>query len=51
MPTTTGSVKLVGMVTKHLGMTIEYKDEFDSTVPAPINETIERLSAGIQIAY
>ena len=47
----TGTVKLVGMVSKHVGMTIEYKREFDSVVPAPINKTIERLSAGIQLAY
>ena len=47
----TGKVKLVGMVSKHVGMSIEYKREFDSSVPAPINKTIERLSAGIQLAY
>jgi len=47
----TGTVKLVGMVSKHVGMSIEYKREFDSTVPSPINKTIERLSAGIQLAY
>ena len=47
----TGTVRLLGMVSKHMGMTIEYKREFDSAIPDPINKTLERLSAGIQISF
>lgn len=47
----TANVILVGMITKHVGMTIGYKREFDTDIPTPINKTIERLSAGIQLSF
>jgi hypothetical protein len=47
----TANVTLVGMVSTHVGMTISYKREFDTDIPAPINKTIEKLSAGIQISF
>lgn len=47
----TGVVRLVGMMSRHVGMTLEYKREFDSTLPYPIIQTIERVSAGIQVGF
>jgi hypothetical protein len=47
----TANVVLVGMVSKHVGMTIAYKREFDTDIPSPINKTSERLSAGIQVSF
>jgi hypothetical protein len=47
----TATVKLLGMMSRHVGMTIEYKREFDSQIPDPINKTLERLSAGIQLSF
>jgi hypothetical protein len=47
----TANVTLVGMVSKHVGMTIAYKREFDTDIPSPINKTSERLSAGIQVSF
>jgi hypothetical protein len=47
----TGVLRLVGMMSRHIGMTIEYKREFDSTLPYPILQTIERISAGMQVAF
>lgn len=47
----TANVKLVGMVSTHVGMTITYRREFDTDIPAPINKTIEKINAGIQISF
>ena len=46
-----GNLRLLGMVSAHVGMTIDYRRDFDSTIPAPINKTIERLSAGLQFSF
>ena len=42
---------MIAMVNTHIGMSLEYVREFDSTLPFPIRQLAERISAGLQFTF
>jgi hypothetical protein len=42
------NAQLVGMVTPHLGLSIAFKDQYDSRMPPPVNRTLHSLVSGLQ---
>jgi|GEM_PF-3844978 len=43
------NAKLLGMVTTHFGVSIAFKEQYDSSMPPPVNRTLRSLISGIQV--
>jgi putative salt-induced outer membrane protein YdiY len=43
--------RLTGMVTAHVGMLIVYNEQYDSSMPAPVNKSVRSLNSGIQLKF
>ncbi len=42
------NAQLVGMMTPHFGLSIAFKEQYDSRIPPPVNRTLLSLVSGIQ---
>jgi len=40
---------LLGMMTTHFGLSIAFKDQYDSSMPPPVNRTLRTLISGVQV--
>lgn len=45
------NAKLLGMVTPHFGMSIAFKELFDTSLPPPVNRTLRTLVSGVQVKF
>jgi len=43
------AARLTGMVTRHVGLLIVFLRSYDSSIPAPVKNTISSLNSGIQL--
>ena len=43
------NAKLLGMVTPHFGLSIAFKELFDTSLPPPVNRTLRTLISGVQV--
>jgi hypothetical protein len=43
--------RIVGMVTPRLGVSIAYVNQYDSSIPAPVKNTLQTLNSGIQVRF
>jgi putative salt-induced outer membrane protein YdiY len=43
------NAKLVGMVSAHFGLSITYRQQYDSSMPPPVNRTLRSLISGVQV--
>jgi len=37
------------MMTTHFGLSIAFKDQYDSSMPPPVNRTLRSLISGVQL--
>jgi hypothetical protein len=44
-------VQLTGMVAKGFGLTIAYTQQYDSSMPPPVERTLRTLNSGIQVSF
>jgi uncharacterized protein DUF481 len=44
-------LRLTGMLTPHLGMLTTYLQQYDGSMPAPVNRTIRTLQSGVQVKF
>jgi len=44
-------VRLTGTVTSHLKMLIVYALQYDSSMPAPVRQTLQSLNSGVQLGF
>ena len=42
---------LVGMMSQHFGLSIAFKDQYDSSMPPPVNRTLRSLISGVQVKF
>lgn len=42
------NAKLLGMMTTHFGLSIAFRDQYDSSMPPPVNRTLRSLISGVQ---
>src|SRR5216110_486695 len=42
------NAKLLGMVTTHFGVSIAFRQQYDSSMPPPVNRTLRSLISGVQ---
>jgi len=45
------NAKLLGMVTPHFGLSIAFKDVYDSSMPPPVERNLRSLVSGIQLKF
>ena len=45
------NAKLLGMVTTHFGLSIAFKDVYDSSMPPPVERNLRSLVSGIQLKF
>ena len=45
------NAKLLGMVTAHFGLSIAFKDVYDSSMPPPVERNLRSLVSGIQLKF
>lgn len=43
------NAKLLGMVTTHFGLSIAFRQQYDSSMPPPVNRTLRSLVSGVQV--
>jgi len=43
------NAKLLGMVTTHFGLSIAFRDQYDSSMPPPVNRNLRSLISGVQV--
>ena len=43
------NAKLLGMITAHFGLSIAFRQQYDSSMPPPVNRTLRSLISGIQL--
>ena len=43
------NAKLLGMVTTHFGLSIAFRQQYDSSMPPPVNRTLRSLMSGVQV--
>jgi hypothetical protein len=43
--------KLTATVMKHLALLIVFTQQYDSSMPAPVNKTIRTLNPGVQLVF
>lgn len=43
------NAKLLGMMTTHFGLSIAYKQQFDTSMPPQVNRTLRTLISGVQL--
>jgi hypothetical protein len=43
------NAKLLGMVTPHFGLSIAFKQQYDSSMPPPVNRNLRSLVSGVQV--
>jgi len=43
------NAKLLGMVTTHFGLSIAFRQQYDSSMPPPVNRTLRSLISGVQV--
>jgi len=43
------NAKLLGMVTTHFGLSVAFKEQYDSSMPPPVNRTLRSLISGVQL--
>jgi hypothetical protein len=43
------NAQLVGMLTPHFGLSIVFKEQYDSSMPPPVNRTLRSLISGVQL--
>jgi hypothetical protein len=43
------NAKLLGMVTTHFGLSIAFRQQYDSSMPPPVNRTLRSLISGVQL--
>ncbi len=43
--------RLTAMVMKHVALLITFNQQYDSSMPAPVNKTVRRLNPGIQFVF
>jgi putative salt-induced outer membrane protein YdiY len=43
------NAKLLGMMTTHFGLSIAFRDQYDSSMPPPVNRTLRSLISGVQV--
>jgi putative salt-induced outer membrane protein YdiY len=45
------NAKLLGMMTTHFGLSIAFKQQYDSSMPPPVNRTLRSLISGVQLKF
>ncbi len=45
------NARLLGMMTPHFGLSVAFKEEYDSSMPPPVNRTLRSLISGIQVKF
>jgi uncharacterized protein DUF481 len=43
------NARLLGMVTTHFGLSIAFKEQYDTSLPPPVNRTLRSLLSGVQL--
>jgi len=43
------NAKLLGMMTTHFGLSIAFRQQYDSSMPPPVNRTLRSLISGVQL--
>lgn len=43
------NAKLLGMVTTHVGLSIAFRQQYDSSMPPPVNRNLRSLVSGVQL--
>jgi hypothetical protein len=37
------------MMTSHFGLSVAFKEQYDSSMPPPVNRTLQSLISGVQV--
>jgi putative salt-induced outer membrane protein YdiY len=45
------NARLVGMMTKFFGLSVAFKDEYDTSMPPPVNRNLWSLNWGVQLNF
>jgi putative salt-induced outer membrane protein YdiY len=45
------NAKLLGMITKHFGLSIAFRDQYDTSMPAPVKRSLQSLVSGVQLKF
>jgi hypothetical protein len=45
------NLKLLGMVSAHLGLSIVFKQQYDTSMPPSVNRTLRSLISGVQLKF
>lgn len=45
------NAQLLDMMTKHFGLSITFKGQYDSSMPPPVNRTLWSLNTGVQLKF
>jgi len=43
------NAKLLGMVTTHFGLSIAFKEQYDTSMPPQVNRNLRSLISGVQV--
>jgi len=43
------NARLLGMMTSHFGLSVAFKEQYDSSMPPPVNRTLRSLISGLQL--
>jgi hypothetical protein len=43
------NAKLLGMISTHVGLSIAFKQQYDSSMPPPVNRNLRSLISGVQV--
>jgi hypothetical protein len=45
------NAKLLGMMTSHVGLSVAFKEQYDSSMPPPVKRALRSLISGVQVKF